>query len=74
MIITYPDEVTHRAIIKTIKQILDELLPLGFVTIPAITLGKGKLLDVDLLDHARQWSLIIKDKDMKSLIENNMEF
>lgn len=78
MIISYPDEVTHRAIIKTIKQLLDELVPTGIVNFPPLGIYReGKELTVACMESSMDegmWNACLKGRDMKALIEENMEF
>ena len=79
MVITYPDEVTHRAIIKTIKQLLDRSLPTGRFVFPPIYMEKvnNEPLGVSAKEGMEECvieAIGMSLLDVKYLIQQNMEF
>lgn len=51
MIITYPDQITHKAIIKTLKEYLDSAIATGRFICPRIVLESGSDLLIILEPH-----------------------
>lgn len=77
MIITYPDEITHTAIVHSIMQIIRDILPTGTITIPSFKIMPGDKFGYEFQDEIdeNQFNALIKNVySFKNLVDKNMAF
>lgn len=75
MIITYPDQITHKAIIDTLVGLFQSVPATGAFSIPKINITQGDTLDVKLeVGELHDSYLNELTVIFKKTIEKNMEF